>query len=245
MPDSMTDTEKQRLEQELKKCEEGLIADFSGTKSVLDDGLKLIEKAKKAIDAKCKVDAEIAIIALKARMAQGQKSKELLEEGQSKRLSLFWKLYLYDFLFLLIALAIGWLVVFGPIQLQKPPDENLPPVWLASWLLLGFAAGMLGGVLISLYGLVKHGTAGDFDHSFIKWYWCKPLIGALSGSIAALPFLGGLFIFNVSDRVPILVTSIASVSMLAGFYERFFLQLIDRLGQVILTPGESTENTGK
>ncbi|MCJ7516122.1 MAG: hypothetical protein MUO89_09230 [Dehalococcoidia bacterium] len=245
MTDVFSEADRKQLEQELKKQEDGLVADFSGTKSVLDDGLKLIEKAKRAIDARCKVDAEIAIIALKARMAQGHKSKELLEEEQPKHLSLFWKLFLYDFLFLLIALAIGWLVVFGPVQLLKPPDDKLPPVWLASWLFLGFAAGMLGGVLISLYGLVKHGTAGDFDRSFIKWYWCKPLIGALSGSIAALPFLGGLFIFDVSNRVPILVTSIASVSMLAGFYERFFLQLIDRLGQVILTPGESKENSAK
>jgi hypothetical protein len=144
-----------------------------------------------------------------------------------------------------VALAIGWLVIFGPCKLEKPPDQNLPPAWLASWFLLGFAAGMLGGVLISLYGLVKHSTAGDFDRSYVKWYWSKPLIGALSGSIAALPFLGGLFIFDVSSRVPIMVASIASVSILAGFYERFFLKLIDRLGEVILAPGESKKDTGK
>lgn len=244
MPDSMTDIEKQRLEQELKKCEDGLIADFSGTKSVLDDGLKLIEKAKKSIDANCKVDAEVAIIALKARMAQGRQSRELLQK-EPKHFSFFWRVYLYDLLFLLVALAIGWLVIFGPVKLEMRPSDNLPPVWLVSWFLLGFASGMLGGVLISLYGMVKHGMAGDFDRNSIQWYWCKPLVGALSGSVAALPFLGGLFIFSVSNSTPILVTSIASVSFLAGFYERYFLKLIDRLGEVILSPGERKENAEK
>jgi hypothetical protein len=244
LQDHTDEVGKEQLEHELKEHEDKLIHDFSDIKSVIDDGLQLIEKAKRAVEEKRFVDADIAIVTLKTRMEQARQSKELLEDKQSRRLSLFWRIFLYDFLFLLVALAIGWLVIFGPCKLDKPPDQNLPPVWLASWFLLGFAGGMLGGVLISLYGLVKHVTEGDFSRSFVKWYWCKPFIGALSGSIAALPFLGGLFIFDVSSRVPIMVASIASVSILAGFYERFFLKLIDRLGEVILAPGESKRGTG-
>jgi hypothetical protein len=178
-------------------------------------------------------------------MAQCEGSNKLLRSEQPKHFTLFWRIFLYNLMFLLIALAIGWLVIFGPFKIHGKPDETLPPVWLASWFLLAFAAGLLGAVLISLYGLVKHYTAGNLDRSYVIWYWCKPFIGALSGAVAAIPFLGGIFIFNISDRTPIMVTSIASVAFLAGFYERYFLKLIDRLGEVVLAPGDKkdTEKT--
>lgn len=141
------------------------------------------------------------------------------------------------------SLAIGWLVIAGPWQLKQLPDDKLPALWLMSWFLLGFASGMLGGTLISLYGLVRHSAAGDFDQSYVIWYWCKPFIAAMSGSVAALPFVAGLFVFDVGTRAQVLVASVASVSVLAGFYERFFLRLVDRIGQVVLSPGENQANS--
>jgi hypothetical protein len=88
---------REQLEHELKEHEDKLIRDFSDIKSVLDDSLRLIEKAKRAIGEKRLVDADIAVIALKTRMEQARQSKELLEDKQSTRFSLFWRIFLYDF----------------------------------------------------------------------------------------------------------------------------------------------------
>lgn len=241
MQESNENANIQAAKQELADAETDLLENNSDNKLVLDDCLKLISDSRKALSTGQLDDYHDTIVKLKARIAQAKMSKNLLQSG---RPSLFWRIFLWDLLFVVLALALGWLIIFGPLQLQKLPDQTLPPTWLASWFLLGFASGMLGGTLISFYGLVQHSAAGDFEGSYVIWYWCKPFIAALSGSVAALPFVAGLFIFDIGTRAQILVASITSVSILAGFYERFFLRLIDRLGEVILSPGDTQKKNG-
>jgi hypothetical protein len=255
--------EKKQLLEDLDKDDPELhkkdfIKFFSSSIMVKADGLRLIKKAEKAKKDKDTVGETIAHMELRMRMLQALRSDEIIDGKVWKGISVFWMIIFLDLFFILVSLFIGYLVIFGlpssqpaspfhfqPIQVSQPPGEKLPPFWLAGWFLLALTSGMLGGVLASLYGLSRHSSQADFDDYFIKWYWCKPLIGALSGAVAALPFFAGLFIFNIKEGTSVMVASIATVSIIAGFCERFFLKLIERVGEVVLGPGDTSKTEAK
>jgi hypothetical protein len=119
--------------------------------------------------------------------------------------------------------------------------EKVIPLPIVYWIVLGFSAGILGGVVIGLFGLVYHGVQGDFSKDYLPWYWLKPLKGGLAGAVAVLPFLAGLAVFQIdtTTQVQTAVAYIAIVSFLVGYCERNFLQLMDRIGTIIFKPSDS------
>ncbi len=123
----------------------------------------------------------------------------------------------------------------------KKTAEKVIPLPIVYWLVLGFSAGMLGGVVIGLFGLVYHGVQGDFSKDYLPWYWLKPLKGGLAGAVAVLPFLAGLAVFQIDNatQVQTAVAYIAIASFLVGYCERNFLQLMDRIGTIIFKPSDS------
>lgn len=88
--------------------------------------------------------------------------------------------------------------------------------------------GALGGVTIVVWGLIKHTVDLDFDPDYARWYFFKPILGAIMGLVAVLVILAGF----VAVQGTLTVSSPLSlyiVAFLAGFSERFFIRIIDRV----------------
>lgn len=94
--------------------------------------------------------------------------------------------------------------------------------------------GALGGVTVMVWGMVRHTIELDFDTDYISWYFFKPILGALAGLMAALVILGGFVAIQATspaqegsatiNQLPLYI-----IAFLAGFSERFFIRLLDRV----------------
>jgi hypothetical protein len=126
--------------------------------------------------------------------------------------------------------AVLWLlfVLIAGLQLRR--------MELDAWgsFLFGFAywryllMGALGGVTIVIWGLIKHATDLDFDTHYAAWYYFKPILGAVMGLLAVLIILGG-FLAIQGKTTPGSTLPLYIVAFLAGFRERFSIQIIDRV----------------
>jgi hypothetical protein len=98
--------------------------------------------------------------------------------------------------------------------------------------------GTLGGVTIVVWGLIKHTVDLDFDPDYARWYYFKPILGGIMGLVAVLVILAGFVAvqgtLTVSSPLPLYI-----VAFLAGFSERFFIRIIDRV-TTALFGGEQT-----
>jgi hypothetical protein len=140
----------------------------------------------------------------------------------------------------------GQASVQGPEQNPAGnPMEKIKALTLVNWLVLGFAAGTLGGAMVGIYGLIYHGIRGDFSSDYLVWYWSKPFKGGLSGLVAILPFMAGLAVFKIESAVEVQTTIayITVVSFLTGYNERYFLQLLNTVGKTVFGPGETNGGT--
>ena len=110
--------------------------------------------------------------------------------------------------------------------------------------------GALGGVTIAIYGIYDHIRRRDFDPKFYLWYLCKPVIGGIFGWFAYLVFyLGLISATGVTTPAPKPQLPFA-IAFLAGFSERFTIQLIDKVMGVLLgtpdsKPSEKKSTDGK
>jgi hypothetical protein len=94
--------------------------------------------------------------------------------------------------------------------------------------------GALGGVTVMIWGMVRHTTELDFDTNYASWYFFKPILGALAGLMSALVILGGFWAIQAKSSTqeglaPINPLPLYIVAFLAGFSERFFIRLLDRV----------------
>ena len=104
--------------------------------------------------------------------------------------------------------------------------------------------GGLGGVVGAFYSLYWHvAKVRDFDKQYTMWYVVQPVIGLLVGALVHLLFGSGLLTaqgVNQQDEiVPVSLFPFA-VAAIAGFRQRFILEMIDRVIQVI-TPSPQPE----
>jgi len=92
--------------------------------------------------------------------------------------------------------------------------------------------GALGGTTIVFWGIVKHTILLDFDDQFTLWYWFKPLLGAIFGLLAVIMVKAGLLSLQIGSQSPaeaVNTLPLHVIAFLAGFSERFFIRLIDRV----------------
>lgn len=93
--------------------------------------------------------------------------------------------------------------------------------------------GALGGITIALWGVVKHTKDLDFDEDFTFWYFLRPGLGAITGLVTVLMVKAGLFALQGASEersiYPLYV-----LAFLAGFSERFFIQVADRVMTALL-----------
>jgi hypothetical protein len=116
--------------------------------------------------------------------------------------------------------------------------------------------GALGGLTIAIWGLIEHSANLDFDRAYAVWYWLKPLLGAVMGLIAVFAVLAGLFAVEGKQDIQS-EKALYIVAFLAGFSERFFIRIIDKLMTTLLggdqpspasksgAPNGSTSGSGK
>lgn len=148
---------------------------------------------------------------------------------------LAWKLLWLEAVYLLVALALGYLAL------------RYPDYWLWSGL-IGLNAkaawfGTIGGVTIGIYGIYSHIASKDFDANFRLWYICKPIVGAIFGWFVVLVYYVGLVTAQGQGQLHNPQVTYA-IAFLAGFSERFTIKTIDRL-MTVVTGGDSKDNKDK
>jgi hypothetical protein len=104
--------------------------------------------------------------------------------------------------------------------------------------------GGLGGVIGAFYSLYWHvAKVRDFDKQYTMWYIVQPVIGLLLGALVHLligsGFLTARGVTEESETVALSLFPYA-VACIAGFRQRFILEMIDRVIQVI-TPSPQHE----
>jgi hypothetical protein len=102
--------------------------------------------------------------------------------------------------------------------------------------------GALGGIIVSIWGLTKHSVDLDFDRHFSVWYWFKPVLGAVMGLVVVVTAQAGLFAIQGQTSVQPSSNGkmvLYVLAFLAGFSERFFLGIIDRIMTAMLNSGQS------
>jgi len=153
-------------------------------------------------------------------------------EASVKAEPLAWQLLGIEILYLVLILALGYLV------------KRYPGYWL--WAeLVGNASkaawfGALGGVTIGIYGLYTHVSAKNFDATFRLWYLCKPVMGAIFGWFVFVVYYVGVVSAQGSGSGPTAINNPELsflIAFLAGFSERFTIKTIDRF-MTVLTVGE-------
>lgn len=144
---------------------------------------------------------------------------------------------------LALILAFAPLVTFAALALLEilaalPQVPDFVKTWITGRYMPYLWSGALGGTTIAWWGIVKHTIQMDFDDQYQSWYWFKPLLGAIFGVVSVIIIQSGM-VGLAQSNVEVQNTSILHiVSFLAGFSERFFVQLIDRV-MTALFGGES------
>lgn len=91
-----------------------------------------------------------------------------------------------------------------------------------------------GAVIASLYGIFVHNKS--WDPSYNYWHYCRPIFGAVTGSIGALIYL---VLLNLGSKSTIKVDSptFYVVAFVFGFADKSFMQMLQNVTSVIIKPG--------
>jgi hypothetical protein len=225
-----------KLEQEISDAiaELNLKArDFSSSKSFYTDYIELIAQAEAFVVKKHGPEAHEAVweaTALVNRALESQAS------GKFRKC-----IGCYLVLWLLILGYAGWWLKYCEGQ-------------AASEVFFGFSywrylvMGALGGIIIAIWGLIMHSADLDFDRRFSVWYWFKPVLGAVTGLVAVVAAQAGLFAIGGQTSLqpsPNGKMVLYILAFLAGFSERFFIGIIDRVMTALLSSGQSPSSSSK
>jgi hypothetical protein len=144
-------------------------------------------------------------------------------------------------LVVLVMLLLSWR--FGWLRVGELPQEigGVLPL-IVPW------GGALGGVTISFVGLAQHwskwSTNAKEGERWNTWYLVRGPVGAIMGSVGALALVLVLGSIGTTDtgEVDTSARGAAILMVLAfvlGYRQQTFAQLISRVVDVILGPGES------
>jgi hypothetical protein len=163
-------------------------------------------------------------------------AKVLKAEASHNAEPLAWNLLWVELGYLALILLLGYLTF------------KLPDFWLWKGLVTLSAKtvwfGALGGVTVALYGIYSHVQVRDFDAKYRLWYVCKPIVGAIFGWFVYLVYYVGLVSVQGSSSVNVQTPAVPyAIAFLAGFSERFTVQIIDKLMQVLATWEEKPTTT--
>ena len=105
--------------------------------------------------------------------------------------------------------------------------------------------GALGAVTISIYGVVDH--SHEWQAKWNLWHVIRPVVGAVLGTVAFLIFVG---LIQATGTRPTVVTSGSPgpsveavtyliIAFVVGFREQTFRSLIQRVVDILLSPGNT------
>jgi hypothetical protein len=147
-----------------------------------------------------------------------------------------WGIFVYEVVWI-AALAMG---VFGAAAVvdaisSLAGGEQAADGLMGLWSTMMW--GGLGGVIGAFYSLYWHvAKVRDFDKQYSMWYIVQPVIGLLLGALVHLligpGFLAARGGTQEGEMVALSLFPYA-VACIAGFRQRFILEMIDRLIQVI------------
>lgn len=119
---------------------------------------------------------------------------------------------------------VAWLRSHLPVTLGQLP---IGAVWF----------GATGAVMSSLYGIFLHNQ--EWKTSYNYWHYCRPLFGAVTGSIGALIYLVLLHLGSTSS-VKVDPLTFYVVAFVLGFADKSFMQLLQNVTAVIVKPGNQS-----
>jgi hypothetical protein len=97
--------------------------------------------------------------------------------------------------------------------------------------------GAIGSVMVSLYGIFLYNQKWDTSYNY--WHYCRPLFGAVAGSIGALMYLVLLHLGS-SSSVKVDPLTFYVVAFVLGFADKSFMQLLQNVTTVIVKPGNQS-----
>lgn len=202
--------------------------DFSSNKSFYDDYTGLISQAETLAAKGQSTDAQKAIWDAAARVNRALESREA---GKFRKC-----IGAYLVFWLLGLAVVGWWL------------KNWPGSFFGSDYWRYLVMGSVGGIIIAIWGLMVHTSTLDFDRHFAVWYWFKPVMGAVSGLVAVITAQAGLL--AVQGQGPVTTSPggrlvLYILAFLAGFSERFFIGIIDRVMTALLNSGQNSTPTPK
>jgi len=221
-----------KLEQEIHDATAELnlkAKDFSSSKSFSEEYLELIGQAEAHTAKKQWAEAHRAIWEATFLVSRALESRA---SGKFRK-CIGWYLALW---LLMLGLAGWWLKNYEGQAVAEPFFG------FSYWRYL--LMGALGGITIAIWGLIVHTANLDFDRHFAVWYWFKPLLGAVMGLVAVVAVQAGLFAI---EGQPALKGKMALylLAFLAGFSERFFIRVIDRVMTAMFSSGQSPPSSSK
>jgi hypothetical protein len=147
-------------------------------------------------------------------------------------------LYVAMLVFLLISRQAHWLW----IDRIHDPIGGIVPLGVP-WF------GALGGVTISIYGVVDHND--HWQSKWGLWHAIRPIVGAILGTLAFLIFIS---VIQATGSVPSAITppkhstydvqaiTYLVIAFVVGFREQTFRTLITKVIDLLLSPGDATKS---
>lgn len=133
--------------------------------------------------------------------------------------------------------VVGWV---ESIVGEMPYFISVSGLWMtAAW-------GSAGGVLGALYSLYWHAAkVKDFHKQYLMWYVVQPVIGILIGAfiylITGAGFIGGTGENVVTGETSVIPLFRYAIAAIASFRQRFILEVVDRLVQLLTSPFQAQE----
>ena len=147
-----------------------------------------------------------------------------------------WGTFIYEALWIVL---LGAAILFAPSVVNWVESTvgasasyiSVADLWnTAAW-------GSVGGVLGALYSLYWHAAkVKDFDKQYLMWYVVQPVIGVIIGALVYV-IIGAGFITLIGEtasgqQTPLQLFPYA-VACIAGFRQRFILEVVDRMIQFL------------
>lgn len=94
--------------------------------------------------------------------------------------------------------------------------------------------GGIGGVVGALYSLYWHvAEQQDFDRQYNMWYVVQPIMGAMLGAFIYLIVVSGMLAMSINIQTVSSSWFPSALACLCGFRQKFILELLDKLVEVI------------
>jgi hypothetical protein len=234
MPEYVSPEQIQALWDEIESLYKTVPDVLSGDEN-LAQALQLLQQAQAILLEK---PEQFDVARYNVAQVQGMVSRRVYSNRWARTYG--WAIFLYETVWIgsLVAAiffsanVVGWLVASstGPLSLSA---DMLGALWNT------MAWGGVGGGIGAFYSLYWHvSQVKDFDRRYLMWYIVQPIIGVLIGGLVHLMIGAGLMAAvgqpGPGAEVNLSLFSYA-VAAIGGFRQRFILEIIDRIIQ-LLTP---------